>query len=305
MALLHSLAAIVVLAQSAAGFSSASAQNVTSQVQILCDNGDDCMEGLSCAHGAGGLSGPTGGDADASDDVLYPPACCDLTFTKTDRWCEQYVENGHRVKWEAQCASLHTDEDDDGNLICTEGALEGERCSDDGDDDSCAKGLVCGHGAWAFTGADEDADDEEDAVLYPYVCCPQVQSSHDDWCLMWAKPGEHAKYDYQCGLGTYARAIDNDDLVYDYSCISSYDTDTGALRRCSDDGDNESCRDEDRIDEGAGDKRSVCVHGPGAPDASEDDPDSEQPVTILQNSVAVMLFCHSYGPDPHSCGSAS
>ena len=43
-----------------------------------CDDGDDdmCDEGFSCAHGPGGFDGPLGGDADASDAVLYPYVCC-------------------------------------------------------------------------------------------------------------------------------------------------------------------------------------------------------------------------------------
>ena len=237
-------------------------RKVTQANTGACADGDDStcatsLTGLECGHGAGGgVDAPIGGDADAADDVLYPYVCCEKMFTKTDEWCEHFVENGYRVKYEAQCRSQRVAEDEAGNMWCVQGALEGERCADDGDDKTCQMGFTCAHGSGGTSGdggtyplgGDPDG---EDKTLFPYRCFAQGEAITDDWCVWCVPEGGRAKHARQCALGTYA--FDNDDGTF--TCTAAEEP---ALIRCDDNGDDASCKIG-----GPASSAVSCVHGPG------------------------------------------
>ena len=262
--------------------------DVTQADAIACTDGADseCPDNHGCGHGAGaGVDTFFGGDVDAADAILYPFVCCDKMFTKTDEWCEHFVENGYRVKYEAQCRSQRVAEDEAGNMWCVQGALEGERCADDGDDKSCQMGFTCAHGSGGTVdtyplGGDPDA---EDTVLFPYRCFAQAQAVTDDWCMWCVPAGERVKHAQQCALGTYA--LDNDDGTF--TCTAAEEP---ALIRCDDNGDDATCKIG-----GPASSAVSCVHGPGGTagvggtfplggDAEAGDEVLYPPVTILQRT---------------------
>ena len=96
-----------------------------------CFDGEDagCVgDGMYCAHGGGSnTTTPLGGDAGASDAVLYPFVCCKNKWTVTDEWCEGIVPHNRNAKYEAQCTNGYGTSNGDGSYTCKSGK-EGEEC---------------------------------------------------------------------------------------------------------------------------------------------------------------------------------
>ena len=181
-----------------------SSSALSSSYISTCTEGDDddCPSDYCCAHGGGGASDGSsfGTVGESDDDALYPYVCCDCDnkFTVTDEWCEEYVADGQRAKYEAQCQSEYGSTNDDGSYTCRAIGIEGAACYD-GEDGGCGDDLYCAHGAGGADGSPIGGDpDETDDILYPYVCCAEKWTVTHEWCEGVAPAGALAKYEAQC-----------------------------------------------------------------------------------------------------------